>query len=63
MIDDEKADRETEEESLLKKLEDTYLNVHNSIISIRKSREKSEKMLVDLLERVIEKVKNELANG
>jgi uncharacterized membrane-anchored protein len=63
MIDDEKADRETEEESLLKKLEDTYLNVHNSIISIRKSREKCEKMLVDLLERVIEKVKNELANG
>lgn len=37
------------------------MNAHNHIVSLKKSRERSEKMLVDLLERVIEKVKNELS--
>ena len=55
-------DRETEEQTLINKLEETYHSVHNNILTIRRGREKSEKMLVDLLERVIEKVKNELAN-
>ena len=44
----------------MSKLEEVYHGMHKRIATLKSARDKSEKMLVDLLERVIDKVKKEI---
>lgn len=60
LIAEEEAQRRTEEEILLERLEKVYDKLGREVADIRKQRERSEGEMIGLLEKVVERVRTEV---
>jgi hypothetical protein len=61
-VEAERKEREAEEEAIIARLEEVYTVAHGACLQTRKTRERSEGLLVELLEKVIEKVRLEFCD-
>lgn len=60
---EERKQREEEVGAMVDALQKTYSRLHLIVSDVTKHREKNEKEIVDLLERIIEKIKREILEG